>query len=570
MKLKKITIKNFRGIKEIDLPLGDVTYLIGENNCGKTTILDAIKLSLSRSVTRKGSFTEYDYHLPDKATQPSTADPIEIKFYYLEDINDRWEPSISQKLEKVIQVDSNGFNSVIFRVTSKYDASIGDFSTQWDFLDLNESPLTGQGRDQRFLFNLLQLSPVFYLFALRDAAQEFRPKSQFWGPFVRSVNMSQETQEQLENDLSELNQRILESQTSFVGVKGHLERIGQLIPLANKDSVKIEALPVRVFELLSKTQVHLTSNSGIKLPLNRHGEGSQSLAVLFLFDAFLHEQGSKEFTEETSPILALEEPESHLHPSAARSLGSFLEEMKGQKIISTHSGDILSNIDLFSIRRLSRKNQSIVVNYLKQDTLTPDQIDKVTYHINRQRGHLLFARCWLFVEGQTEFWLLPEFAQILGLDFDKNSICCVEYRQFDIDPLIRIADDLGISWHLFPDNDNQGKADVSKAKALLNGRPESEHITVFPAKNIEHLLWNNGYSNIYENSITHAQKQTITVPKTDPEYVSLVIKYATNIKTKPALALEVLTECKKKHPPSIPADIVAAINNTITLAWRCQ
>ena len=39
MKLKDITINNFRGIRSLYLPLDDLTVLIGENNAGKSTVL---------------------------------------------------------------------------------------------------------------------------------------------------------------------------------------------------------------------------------------------------------------------------------------------------------------------------------------------------------------------------------------------------------------------------------------------------------------------------------------------------------------------------------------------------
>ncbi len=38
MKLQDISIKNFRGIRSLDLPLDNLTVLIGENNVGKSTI----------------------------------------------------------------------------------------------------------------------------------------------------------------------------------------------------------------------------------------------------------------------------------------------------------------------------------------------------------------------------------------------------------------------------------------------------------------------------------------------------------------------------------------------------
>ena len=62
MFLSQIDIKNFRGIEELSLPLDDLCVLIGENNSGKSTILDALRICLTRSLARRGSvFEEYDY-----------------------------------------------------------------------------------------------------------------------------------------------------------------------------------------------------------------------------------------------------------------------------------------------------------------------------------------------------------------------------------------------------------------------------------------------------------------------------------------------------------------------------
>lgn len=570
MKLKRIVIKNYRGIREIDLPLENTTYLIGENNCGKTSILDAIKTCLGSAFSKRGLFEEYDYHLTSNNDQTVSFEQIEIKLYFKEDSEDEWEAAISQQLTNVIQIGSNGLNSVIVKLTGKYDALSGESIARWDFLDSNENPLTGNARDPKNFTNLHNLNPVFYLQALRDAAKEFRTKSQFWGPFVRSANISTEMKEELEADLSDLNRRILESHTSFADVKEYLEKIGELLPLANENAVNIEALPGQLFDLLSKTQVLLTSSSGIKLPLYRHGEGSQSLAVMLLFDAFLQKQIAKEYSENASPILALEEPEAHLHPSAIKALGSFLEKMEGQKIISTHSGDIVSNISLFSIRRLSRNKQNIVLNYLKKGTLSQEQIDKVMYHVNKQRGHLLFARFWLLVEGQTEFWLFPELAKILNKDFDMLGICCVEYRQFDAEHLIKLADDLGIGWHIIPDNDAQGQKDIGKVRDLLKERPESYYISILSAKDIEHYMWENGFADIYENAITTAQRNEIKDSQNNPTYMDEVIKFAARKKTKPGLAIEIIEKCKRSDPPAVPQEIQGIINKVAKLAESYQ
>jgi len=48
MKLADIKTENFRGICSLHLPLDGLTVLIGENNTDKSTVLEAIRLVLTR------------------------------------------------------------------------------------------------------------------------------------------------------------------------------------------------------------------------------------------------------------------------------------------------------------------------------------------------------------------------------------------------------------------------------------------------------------------------------------------------------------------------------------------
>ena len=72
MKLVEVTIENFRGIHSLHLLFDDLTVLIGENNTGKSTVLEAIRLVLTRGfgVRRGGQFNEYDFHLKDATATP--------------------------------------------------------------------------------------------------------------------------------------------------------------------------------------------------------------------------------------------------------------------------------------------------------------------------------------------------------------------------------------------------------------------------------------------------------------------------------------------------------------------
>ena len=71
----------------------------------------------------------------------------------------------------------------------------------------------------------------------------------------------------------------------------------------------------------------------------------------------------------------------------------------------------------------ARRTGSTVARY------SVDDLRHIAYHVRLNRAGALFARCWLFVEGETEAWLLPELAQICGYDFPAEGIRCVEFAQ---------------------------------------------------------------------------------------------------------------------------------------------
>jgi putative ATP-dependent endonuclease of OLD family len=70
MKITRLRIENFRSIKFIDIELGDTTVFIGPNNAGKTAILEAVRIALTRRWRQRGTFTEYDVFLARKVLTP--------------------------------------------------------------------------------------------------------------------------------------------------------------------------------------------------------------------------------------------------------------------------------------------------------------------------------------------------------------------------------------------------------------------------------------------------------------------------------------------------------------------
>ena len=568
MILKTFEIENFRGIAKLTLELDRTTVLIGENNSGKTSILEALHTCMNRGLSRRATpFSDYDFHLATADAEPTDAPPIVLTLSFEESKVDEWPDELVQAFPNAIQTLDDGRQRLSFRVTAKYDKVARDFAVEWSFLDKAGSPLP-TAKQPKLVIDLQQLAPVFLLTAVRDASQHFQSKSALWGPFTKNPQIGDEKQKEIEEQIEQINQSVLDSHKPFEVIKDRIAQTGKLVPLADEDLVSVEAVPARIFDMLARTQVKLGARTGARLPIAQHGAGTQSLAVLFLFEAFLQSRLADAYDKHSEPILALEEPESHLHPSAIRALWSTLVKLAGQKIIATHSGDLLAAVPLKAIRRLARRNGKVEVFRVLDATLDTRELQKVTYHIRAKRGALLFARCWLLVEGETEFTMLSELARALGQDFDLAGVCCVEFAQCGLKPLIKTAQDLGIEWHLLADGDKAGKDYVNTANGLLDGDPAADRITSIVEPDIEHCLWHGGYKSVYESAVDKNHKAMVKSAPGTAQYPTEVIKAAIKSTSKPHLGYAVAAEVAMANSRGVPAMLKTAIEVVIKLAGR--
>lgn len=566
MIIKNVILENFRGIESLFLDLDRTTVLIGENNAGKTTVLEAIQSCLGRSTTRRLSpFEEFDYYLTDASRDPAASPAIRITLTFVEENEGEWPDEVLQAFPKAVQMRDDGRQQIRLRVTSAYDQAAKDFVCSHEFLNLADMPF---GPNPRATWALNQLVPVFYLQAIRDAAQQFQARSAFWKPFARNLQLDNDKRQELEQEIEKINQSILDAHKPFDDVKKSIAKVAGLVPLAAQDQASIEAIPLRVVDMLTRAQVKLAALTGAKLPVERHGAGAQSLAVLFLFEAFLEAKLAETYDEYAEPLLLMEEPESHLHPSAVRALWGVLDSLKGQKLIATHSGDFLAYTPLHAIRRLARKDGKLHAFSISPGLLTEIEEQRVRYHIRLKRGSLLFARCWVLVEGESEFWFLPEAANIMGCDFDREGIACVEYAQCGPSPLIKLACALGIEWCLLADGDKQGDDNVKTAKTFLeDGEEESSRISQLPDKDLEHCLWKKGLDEVYESSVPDPSRRQFKIAKGETGYESQVIRAAAGKNGKPHLALASIEFLRRNGgADKIPETINELIQNALRLA----
>lgn len=353
MRINRLRIENFRSIKLLDLELGENTVLIGQNNAGKTAILDAIRIALTRRWGQRGTgFTEYDIHLDTESDDPKQSPGLAIEVRAEESEAGEWPEELQQSLEDILQVDAvTGRAFVVLRASCAWDAGTGAYEPSWMFLNAARQPLIGQSARRLNLERFWRYLPVFYLGALRDADDEFSARSQFWGRLLRAMQIPAALEAKTQRVLDLLNRKLLAADARLAQIAQTLSGATRVASRDRTGSVDLRLVPLKSWDLLSKAEIILRNEPDWPwLPLQRHGQGVQSLSVIFLFQAFVDHLLQELYEPESSPILALEEPETHLHPQAARSLWAHVNALPGQKLVTTHSPYFVQHVPFRDLR----------------------------------------------------------------------------------------------------------------------------------------------------------------------------------------------------------------------------
>ena len=164
MNLKDIKIENFRGIRSLYLPLDKLTVLIGENNTGKSTVLEAIRLVLRRGfgLRRDGRFTEYDFHLKDATATAQTLAPISVTLHFAVHRQGDAEQTAVQQMSEVVQLDKKtGLNDIWLQAKGAFQAESASFETKWAFLNFDGVELIPKNATPLNLIS--RFVPLFFL-----------------------------------------------------------------------------------------------------------------------------------------------------------------------------------------------------------------------------------------------------------------------------------------------------------------------------------------------------------------------------------------------------------------------
>ena len=394
MRVSRIEIHNFRSIRHLVVDLGETTVFVGPNNAGKTAILHALRIALTRRWGQRGTgFTEYDIHLAGDDDDPKAPPGVSIEIHAQESEPGEWPDGVAEDLDQIVQLDPHtGLRSIALRTRCAWSKESGAFEPIREFLNAARDPLAGRGARPVNLERFWRYLPVFYLGALRDVGDEFSPRSQFWGRLLEALEIPADLESRALRVLDRLNRRLLKADPRLQEIAKTLSGATRIAARDWEGGLDLRMVPLKMWDLLSKAEIILRNEPDSPwLPLLRQGQGIQSLSVIFLFQAFVEHLVHELYEQDSEPVLALEEPETHLHPQAARTLWTHVRALSGQKIVTTHSPYFVQHVPFRDLRLVRLTGEGTQVKSLPASfSASIPVLDGLDAVVNRSAGRLKY------------------------------------------------------------------------------------------------------------------------------------------------------------------------------------
>ena len=437
MHLSNIKLWNYRkfGSKTFELSKPSLNLeftkglnvIIGENDSGKTAIVDAIKLVLKTH--------SYDYiRVEDEDFfQDSLRFRIELKFSNLLDEEAAhftewlgWDTDNGGKVTPYLKLIYD-VRRIKERVLPS-DVRAG--------ADDEGYPLTAEARDYL---------KATYLKPLRDAKNELVAKrnSRLAQVLLGDVAFKgKEDNHELLSLFKQLNSSMTEYFEGNLQVNSPVPTSSSTVPQDGKKiKDNIDKYVQNFYGAHAETEFFASENTlksilekltlGLKNEINL---GLGTLNRLFMATELLH-LNKQNWTGLRLGLI--EELEAHLHPQAQMQVVEYLQKQDDiQLILTSHSPNLVSKLKL----------QNLIVCYggnafpmgSNHTKLEKDNYKFLEKFLDTTKANLFFAKGVIFVEGWSEEILLPSLAKLIGIDLTAQGISIVNIGNIGFEHYIRI------------------------------------------------------------------------------------------------------------------------------------
>lgn len=492
--ISRVVINNFRNFRFTDVKLGHKQVIIGENNVGKTNFLRAIQLILDPTLSDE-----------DRMLQES-------------DFNDSIDNPMENKKEILIEVYIDNFEQNKTILTVFQDASVktkegkevlkftyrffpyiddaGNVEYQYNIYKGNDETKKFGSYERKYL-------NIKVIKALRDVEGEIRnSRTSPIQKMLKDYAIEKQELEYIAEAYRKNGEDIL-NLDELVDLTNNINRRFSMI-LGNSDfDVSLQAMEINPSKVLSSLKLLMSqrNTTDISLGLNNILYISMILQLLqdktipsliksekyielsaiedsdilndtyeksknenyFLKSDITDEQRNElyQFMSKNMPIskgvtiLAIEEPEAHLHPVNQRLIyKDVIKNSSNSVLLTTHSTQITAIAPIESIVHLHDDGKGgTEIHATAGMSMSDGEFLDVERYLDVKRGEIYLGKAVLLVEGIAEEYLVPKFAELLGKPLDEKGIIICNINCTNFTPYVKLLKNLSIPYAIITDGD---------------------------------------------------------------------------------------------------------------------
>jgi len=421
MQIARVAVKNFRGIEAGVVTLSGHTVFLGDNNVGKSTLLEAIDLVLGpERLSRRPVIDEHDFYAGKYLDEAGNAVPIHVEVI-VTDLSVEQQRHFHEHLEwwsgteqKLLEgppaegTDAAGVGAALrLFFQGSYDKEEDDFTGNTFFA----SPLLQDGSYSAFRTTDKRKCGFLYLRTLRTGA---RALSLERGSLLDVILRLQDKRVTMWEDLLQELRVLPVAAKEELGIAPLLKEVQDAVrrfvpsDWAEQPHMRVSDL---TRESLRKDLTVFMGTGAVRpdgtmysAPFHHQGTGTINTLVLALLSIIA---GLKQ-----NVIFAMEEPEIALPPHTQKRIVNSVRGTSAQALFTSHSPYVLEEFnpsEMQVLRRSQGKLTSVAASY-------PPSIKPKAYKATfRARFcEALLARYVLIVEGRTEFDAVPAAARRLN------------------------------------------------------------------------------------------------------------------------------------------------------------
>jgi putative ATP-dependent endonuclease of OLD family len=492
MTISRIRIENFRCFKTFEMqPRKGLNLIVGGNNAGKTTLMQALGSALGRSFP---TFQIEDFYSEERQPHAESVHPLRIDLEISPSVggSGRFSDSFQTIMSDAIDFEpvSRG-QRVIFRTEAGFDPTEDRIITKFYSLrnDGTTRLMTGRARQ-----DLRSYFPFYLADPFRDVLSELRLRRGYWGRLIDSITVDADVSKDVQASLEGVNAKVRAGAPRLKDLERSFMEVSDVIPLADTgDGVVLNPVPPQLSEVLRNLEVMFRLRGGPRpFTLDRHGDGTRSVAYLAVFRAYVGYVAKEENDNtEAEPILGIEEPEVHLHPHATQGLSKLLHQTDYQSFITTHSPSVVQQAGASDIAVFRKTPSGIRPTRLPEALpsrprpagLAPEEMEQLDRNLSTNAADVVFGNSAMLFEGASEQWAIPVFARSLGLRLHASSISLVSVGGQNFAPFIKALskDAFCIPWVVLSDAEEQTKRAIINALVEVGSVDESRVQTAIAA-----------------------------------------------------------------------------------------